>query len=350
MNNDFISILGRMKDRIETEADKREGTWTADNLQAVANELARIYSEDIESILPQAFVITATGTNLDSACSDYGIARRTATAAEVLVELKGEPGPYYGVQLYAGDIVFQVPEDFVVPLSGTVTVRAVCMQVGDIGNVEAGSITKASTNQITKVFNPEAAAGGYDVESDEALRERTLEHIRTSANSGNIAHYIQWAKEVSGVSKVKVYDLARGPGTVDVVLIADGNEPAPDSLLEAVEENIESQRPIGADVMVLSGQAVDLRIAAQVAVSKGYTPEAIQNSFYPLLQEYCSQIAFHSQIISYLGMVHLIFDCPGVIDVINFQLNGEAKSIQLLSRQFPVAQIPEITVEVETDA
>ena len=102
--------------------------------------------------------------------------------------------------------------------------------------------------------------------------------------------------------------------------------------------------------MVLSGQAVDLRIAAQVAVSKGYTPEAIQNSFYPLLQEYCSQIAFHSQIISYLGMVHLIFDCPGVIDVINFQLNGEAKSIQLLSRQFPVAQIPEITVEVETDA
>ena len=42
MNNDFISILGRMKDRIETEADKREGTWTADNLQAVANELARV--------------------------------------------------------------------------------------------------------------------------------------------------------------------------------------------------------------------------------------------------------------------------------------------------------------------
>ena len=68
--NSFIAILNRMKSRITTEADRREGTWTADNLQAVANELARVYAEDIEDILPQAFVATAVGKNLDSACSD----------------------------------------------------------------------------------------------------------------------------------------------------------------------------------------------------------------------------------------------------------------------------------------
>lgn len=118
MSNDFISILERMKARIVTEADRREGTWTADNLQAVANELARIYSEDIESILPQAFVATATGINLDSACSDYGITRRAATPAEVVVELQGEPGTYSWVQLYAGDIVFTVPDSFTLPLEG----------------------------------------------------------------------------------------------------------------------------------------------------------------------------------------------------------------------------------------
>ncbi|MCM1561963.1 MAG: hypothetical protein NC123_20895, partial [Butyrivibrio sp.] len=125
MNNDFISILERMKDRIGMEADRREGTWTGDNLQAVANELARIYSEDIESILPQAFVATATGSNLDSACSDYGIARRTATAAEVMVELRGEPGIYQWVQLYAGDIAFTVPGSFTLPPEGSASVRAV---------------------------------------------------------------------------------------------------------------------------------------------------------------------------------------------------------------------------------
>ncbi len=350
MSNDFLSILKRMKDRLATDADRREGTWTADNLQAVANELARIYSEDIESILPQAFVITATGENLDSACSDYGITRRGATAAEVIAELTGEPGTYYGTELYAGDMVFYVPEAFTIPPSGTVSVRAVCSQSGDIGNVAAGSLTKASTGRITKATNPQAATGGYDTESDDALRERTLEHIRTPANSGNIAHYVQWAKEVSGVSKVKVYDLARGPGTVDVVIIADGNETAPQSLLEAVEENIENQRPIGADVQVLSGQAVDLVVTAQVIVSRGYTAQSVQGSLYPLLREYCEKVAFHSSVVSYLGMVNLLFDCPGVVDVKSFLINGEAESIRLSVRQFPTAQAPVITVEEETDA
>lgn len=66
MSRTFKDILDAMKLRIETEADRREGTWTADNLQAVANELARIYEEDIDTILPQAFVMSAKGRNLDS--------------------------------------------------------------------------------------------------------------------------------------------------------------------------------------------------------------------------------------------------------------------------------------------
>lgn len=353
MSRSFKEILDRMKAGIETEADRREGTWTADNLQAVANELARIYEEDIDTILPQAFVMTATGKNLDSCCSDYGITRRPATASEAVVQIQGEPGTYTWLQLSAGDIIFTVQEPFTIPHSNgdtekrTVSVRAVCNQTGDIGNVSAGSIEKADDRRITKVTNPEAAAGGFDMESDDALRERTLEHIRTPANSGNIAHYRQWAKEVSGVSKVRVYDLARGPGTVDVVIIADGNEAAPQKLIEAVEEHIESQRPIGADVLVVSGQAVDINVTANVIVKAGYTPESIQDSFYPLLSKHCEAVAFHSQIISYLGMVNVLFDCPGVVDVADFTINGQSGSIHLAERQFPVAQMPAVTVTVE---
>lgn len=354
MSRSFKQILESMKSRIETEADRREGTWTADNLQAVANELARIYEEDIDTILPQAFVMTAMGENLDRCCSDYGITRRPATAAEVMVQLQGEPGTYYWVQLSAGDISFTVQEPFTIRRgeegieNGMVIVRAVCNQAGDIGNVAAGSIDKASDRRITKVINQEEAEGGFDTESDDALRERTLEHIRMPANSGNIAHYVQWAKEVSGVSKVRVYDLARGPGTVDVVIIADGNEVAPQKLIEAVENNIEEQRPIGADVLVVSGQAVDIKVTADVIVKEGYTSESIQNSFYELLTEHCEAIAFQSQIISYLGMVNILFDCPGVIDVAGFMVNGESKSLHLAERQFPVPQIPAITVTKDT--
>lgn len=356
MSRSFKEILDSMKSMIETEADRREGTWTADNLQAVANELARIYEEDIDTILPQAFVMTARGRNLDSCCSDYGITRRTATRAEVVVEITGEPGTYSWLQLSAGDIVFIVQEPFTITRSdgeaggSTVSVRAVCEQLGDIGNVAAGSIDKADDRRIRKVTNPAAAEGGFDTESDDALRERTLEHIRTPANSGNIAHYRQWAKEVPGVSKVRIYDLARGPGTVDVVIIADDNAAAPQKLIEAVEGHIEAVRPIGADVLVVSGEAVDINVVADVIVKAGYTAESIQASFFPLLAQHCEAVAFNSQILSYLGMVNVLFDCPGVVDVANFTINGQTKSLRLAERQFPVGQIPTVTATAEGDA
>lgn len=342
-DNSFIAILNRMKERLKTEADKREGTWTADNLQAVANELARIYGEDIENILPQAFIITADGKNLDSACSDYGITRRDATYAEVTVEITGEPGDYAGLEVSTGEIVF-VTEPFTIPAEGTATVKAVCKLPGDAGNVAAGSIDRADSLRITKVINPADAEGGYDREDDETLRERALEHIRTPAISGNIAHYIQWAKEVPGVDKVRVYDLARGNGTVDVVLIADDNTPAPQSLLEDVKNHIEELRPIGADVLVESAQAVDICTEAVVIVQSGITAAMVQDAFYRRLKEYCEEAAFKTLIVSYLGITSLLFECEGVMDVEAYSINGQDKSLQLTSRQFPVARLPVITV------
>ena len=48
----------------------------------------------------------------------------------------------------------------------------------------------------------------------------------------------------------QIYDLARGNGTVDVVIIADGSTVATQQLLNKVADYIEDKRPIGADVKV----------------------------------------------------------------------------------------------------
>lgn len=174
-----------------------------------------------------------------------------------------------------------------------------------------------------------------DWESDNVLRQRALEHIRTPAISGNIAHYIQWAKEIPGVHKVKVFDLVRGNGTVDVVLIANDNEPAPESLVTDVAEYIESQRPIGADVLVTSAEAVELQVEAAVLVKSGYTESMVTARLQELLDRYCEDTAFLSTVVSYLGIVALVFDCPGVVDVENARINGQEKSLILTARQFP---------------
>lgn len=349
MSNNFIDILNRMKGNMESEANAIEGTWTADNLQAVANELARIYSEDIDSILPRAFIVTATGADLDKCCSDYGMERNPATYAEVIVTIKGTPGSYPQLKLAADDIYFLTQEEVEIGDIGINDVRAVCMQSGSIGNVLAGTINKTADyiGGITSVSNPLTATGGFDQESDESLRDRTLEKIRTPATSGNIRHYKEWALAVSGVEKVKVFDLARGNGTVDVVVIADNNSVAPQVLLDEVADYIEDQRPVGADVLVSAAEPVEIEVEAAVIVKQGYTSGFVAEEFMKSLAGYCVSTAFQNSSISYMKIIDLLFSCEGVVDIEEYTLNGAKQSLKLELRQFPVPMLPTITITEE---
>ena len=76
MNYDFESILGRLKEGLSGRVSAMEGTVTGDILQAVAAELARIWSQEVDSVTQRGFVSTAQGTWLDAACGDYGITRK----------------------------------------------------------------------------------------------------------------------------------------------------------------------------------------------------------------------------------------------------------------------------------
>ncbi len=73
--NSFASILQRMKDDIAPPLSTMEGSFAGDVLGAMANELARIHSQEIDQIAARAFVTTAEGQWLDAACADYGFVR-----------------------------------------------------------------------------------------------------------------------------------------------------------------------------------------------------------------------------------------------------------------------------------
>lgn len=76
MNYDFDSILQRLKARLQGSVSAMEGTFTGDILQAVAAELARIWSQEMDSVTQRAFISTAEGEWLDAACGDFGIVRK----------------------------------------------------------------------------------------------------------------------------------------------------------------------------------------------------------------------------------------------------------------------------------
>lgn len=343
MSNTFEAICKRMKERLIYEASRMEGSWTADNLQAVANELARIYSEDIDTILDKAFVATSYGEWADLACGDYGVMRNQATNASVDLEVSGQMGRYESMEVAADDIVF-VTEAFYIPDTGTTMVKAICKEPGSHGNVLAGCINKILENRtrISRIINPKGAEGGFDIETDERLIARTLEKIRMPPTSGNIAHYRQWALEVTGVEKVKVFPLARGKGTVDVVIIADDNTVPPDILIQKVASHIEECRPIGPDVLVAGAEPVDIRIHGTVLASSGSSAADITRQMQIQLENYFEAFNFDNyrgyegNIVSYLKIADLLFNCDGIKDITSYQVNGQASSIRLTDRQFPV--------------
>lgn len=345
--NTFSAILERLENNLESDITSLEGTWTADLLQAVANEMARIYSMEIEPAYYKAFITTASGDDLDRCCADYGIIRTKATYAEGNVKLVGIPGTYTGLRVSADDIIFSLPEKVIIPPNGETVVRCVCTVAGLGGNVPAGSINNLipSSYKITSVINEEATSEGYDEEDDESLRARALEYINEPPTSGNIANYKQWALEVSGVKSAQIYDLARGNGTVDVVIIADEDTVATQQLLDKVAKYIEDKRPIGADVEVTAASSFTVLISAVIKAKSGYTKESIENTLYDLLKEYLSNLSGKSTLISYIKMADIIFSCEGVEDVTDYTLNGGKVSIVVKDRYFPVAAMPDVTLE-----
>ena len=84
MNYDFESILGRLKEGLSGRVSVMEGTVTGDILQAVAAELARIWSQEVDAVTQRGFVTTAQGTWLDAVCADYGMTRKEEETDESL--------------------------------------------------------------------------------------------------------------------------------------------------------------------------------------------------------------------------------------------------------------------------
>jgi uncharacterized phage protein gp47/JayE len=65
--------------------------------------------------------------------------------------------------------------------------------------------------------------GGTDEETDDALRVRILSRKRFAPHGGAAQDYINWAKEVSGVTRAWVYEQYYGVGTLALFFVRDND-------------------------------------------------------------------------------------------------------------------------------
>ena len=346
MDNSYNAILYRLKEKIQNPASKIEGSFTYDNLSSVANELAKFYSYEVGTLLDRIHVDTATGEDLDRLGKfEHNIQRLEATYEEAVFKIYGEKGKTVadgtGIKSEDTGVIFYVRGDYIIGDSGVVMATGIAAGKGSGYRLYPGAKLKFLERYtgLTKVEIDTASSGGYDRESDESYRKRIHEAEANVVGYGNIAWYKATAKSVAGVGKVKVIDLARGPGTVDVLIVAKGNEAANEALIKKVKDVIESQRLAGANVLVKAANTYPIDINATIRVKAGVNIEDVKTAFKTALNAYFSDLDFDTSLkqrISYAKILGLLLNIANVTDVDNMIMNKRTESIDIEPGSFPI--------------
>lgn len=332
----FDEIIEYMLTSVPSEYDISVGSFFYDLLYPVAEQVYRLQGK-ISDLDLNAFALTAVGEYLDRKVAEQGIKRKQATFATGTVRIRGDVGATIqkGSKVAADEILLAVDKTAVIPNNGYIDLPATCVTAGAVGNVGIGDICyfPVTLPKLTEVTNITEFTGGYDEESDSELLERYLERVSRPNVSGNKYHYIEWAKEVSGVGDASVIPLWNGPGTVKVVIVDSLNQPADDDLITAVSEHIETLRPIGAKVTVVS--ASELTVNVSVNVSNTITDEMTE-SISDAIKNYLSNEALAKGYISYAKIGSIILAVDGVEDYSSLKVNNGTANITIADGAVPV--------------
>lgn len=323
-----------MLERLDPELSREAGSFVMDNVFAVAAELERIKAMEIDNIPYRIFPTLAAGDDLTLAAANFGIERKEAKAAEVLLKICGAEGTALDSEICAccRELVYRLAQSGVIPPSGEIILPAAAEEKGAKGNIPANTINEfvSAYSGLDSVTNPAAAYGGMDEEADEDLRLRVISRWQKPGTGGSAGDYISWALSVPGVKRARVFNPSAG--NVSVYIIGDGDMVL---LGQEVLSYIEERRPIGANVSVAAAEEVLINISVNIVREDGYTLSGIQNSIEERLASAFAAQAFVSNTVSYAKLAECLF-VPGVADVSSYTINGGTSSISLADDEFAV--------------
>lgn len=339
----YETILQQMLARVPDTFDKREGSIIYDALAPAAAELTQAYIE-LDINLKRVFAETATGEYLAMRTAEMGIDRMAATHAL-------RKGFAYAVNSVPLEI--DIGSRFTAERLNYVVVERLkpgqyilqCETAGAVGNIPYGNMMPVSyieglaTAELADILTP-----GEDEETDASLLKRYHFRVRQPITSGNVYHYKQWAREVAGVGDAKVFPLWNGNGTVKVAIADSDMQPAIPALVTTVAEYIETVRPIGATVTVVSAVGKSINVAATVTLAPGVSLQGVYDAFTAAVKTYLHELAFNSNYISQARIGTLLLSVPGVDDYNNLKLNGIIGNVVLTGEEIPI--LVDINLEV----
>ena len=330
----YEAIRQRILDSMTNDIDKREGSFVSNMISPVGVEFAKYYIE-LDNILSIMFLEDATNEYLDKKVYDFGIERKMGTVARGVIKITGENGvhiPQNSEVISQSGLSFFTVEDVWIN-EGEAIVEVEASDVGTEYNIIQNSIDKfvISINGVKSVTNEKEFKEGTNVETDEELRERFFEVVRRPATSGNIYHYEQWAKEIDGINQARVKPLWNGNGTVKVI-VSNDNSIVDEEIVSKCQEYINTVKPIGADVTVITPTSLDINVTANIYIENGYDATKAKLDFEENLKKYlssCNDTVVYTRVASCLGSVE------GIKDYSELKLNGATSNISFDDEKLP---------------
>lgn len=239
--------------------------------RVLAGGLSALYKY-AEFLNRQTWPDLADAEYLDGHGSRWGVTRNAAVAATGTVRFTGVEG----TAIATGTIVQRADgQQYATTTDGLIAAGQALVPAQGL---TAGQDSNASINIALTLSSPllgitssaiasTALAGGADVEDDEAYRVRILARIRKPPQGGREDDYIEWAKQVSGVTRAWVYPEEQGPGTVVVRFMRDDDIAGaiPDAgEIATVLSYIDVLRPVTASVAVVAPVAVPLNFTIEL--------------------------------------------------------------------------------------
>lgn len=339
-------VRNRMLDRIPDTVSKVEGTFTSDIISAVSGEIEQAYGE-MDTLLEKVFAQTSFGEYLERRAAEFGIYRKDGQKATVSVTFNGANGAFIpaGTAVSTMSGLRYYTKEAATIVDGIAVALAEAEDVGAVYNVPAGVIVTLP-NQVAGVAgvtNFVAATGGVDVESDDDLRARLAIRVQNPATSGNPDHYRLWAMEVVGIGDAKTIATWNGNGTVKVIVVGSDKRAVSPEKVGEVADYIETVRPIGAEVTVVSAQEKAINVSVNVQLSAGYTLAEVSDNIRANIDKYLKDNAFRRDYISYAVIGSLVMDAEGVEDYSDLRVNGGTANITLAVDE--VAVMGTVTVD-----
>ncbi len=245
----------------------------------------------LEWIALQGMPDTAEDEHLERWASIWGKERNGNTKASGKAAFSGTDGSVVpnGEQVKRADDVEYVTTADGIIAAGTVEVPIKAVKAGANSNAATGTKLNllSPLDGIKSIAVSGELAGGTDAEDNTSLRSRLLARIRQAPHGGADFDYVQWALDVSGVTRAWASPRELGAGTVTVRIMTDGvteNGIPATEIIEAVQSYIDNVRPVTAEVTVVAPVATPMNPTINLNPNTAAVQAAVEAELTDLLR------------------------------------------------------------------